>query len=272
VIHCPFDGCDQVFTDQDIEKAVGSELYSKFYLQKQKVLVNQNPKLRWCSRIGCENYMAGDQENLRLQCVCGQEICFNCKDNWHEGRTCEEMLKHDYNKDIDKKKLVKLCPQCKTKGEKIDGCDHIACPMCSYNYCWLCQGEYNSSHMSETSLTRCRAKDWVSIQRREKFRKCLHLVGSVCSFILGIIIGIVLFPFYLLYSSSAVCFLMVEKKTRVIQILFCVLGMVCFPLPLLILAGCVLIKTQCLDNRWVNHLVTSSTEYICCCCIIGDSD
>lgn len=36
----------------------------------------------------------------------------------------------------------KNCPMCQSISEKVSGCDHITCPRCRYQYCWLCLADY----------------------------------------------------------------------------------------------------------------------------------
>lgn len=37
-------------------------------------------------------------------------------------------------------KSVKFCPMCRTKIEKNEGCNHMTCLFCSYDFCWHCLG------------------------------------------------------------------------------------------------------------------------------------
>lgn len=30
------------------------------------------------------------------------------------------------------------CPRCSAQFEKVDGCSHMTCPVCKYNWCWIC--------------------------------------------------------------------------------------------------------------------------------------
>ena len=37
----------------------------------------------------------------------------------------------------------KKCPQCSCRIEKADGCDHMTCAQCRYEFCWSCLADYN---------------------------------------------------------------------------------------------------------------------------------
>ena len=48
-----------------------------------------------------------------------------------------------------KNNFVKKCPKCNIITEKITGCNHITCAKCNYQWCWLCNGEYDPEHFYE---------------------------------------------------------------------------------------------------------------------------
>jgi hypothetical protein len=37
---------------------------------------------------------------------------------------------------------VVWCPMCRTKIIKSEGCDHMTCRYCSYEFCYICGGDY----------------------------------------------------------------------------------------------------------------------------------
>ena len=47
--------------------------------------------MRWCTKPGCKGSMRGDSvDTERVTCPeCHTVVCFKCKDEWHEGLSCE---------------------------------------------------------------------------------------------------------------------------------------------------------------------------------------
>ena len=48
-------------------------------------------------------------------------------------------------------KIVKRCPYCRMWTEKNEGCNHMTCVECKFQWCWLCKKPYNYNHFSEGS-------------------------------------------------------------------------------------------------------------------------
>jgi len=48
-----------------------------------------------------------------------------------------------------KNNFIKRCPKCSIITQKNEGCNHIICPKCNYQWCWLCNGEYSVEHYRE---------------------------------------------------------------------------------------------------------------------------
>lgn len=105
--------------------------------------------------------IAKDKMVKYLTCpICTRKVCFNCKDTWHPGKSCEQNLEYVYQKSFGSKRNVSFCPMCKTKIERTRGCNHMTCGFCLYEFCWVCHREAtaDSDHWKPYSLTGCGAK------------------------------------------------------------------------------------------------------------------
>lgn len=87
-----------------------------------------------------------------MKCRCDKFFCNLCKEDAHKPLSCEKLEK--WRETLggadtdDNKAWIKLnsksCPGCKTNIEKNQGCNHMTCKQCKYEFCWLCLGEYRT--------------------------------------------------------------------------------------------------------------------------------
>lgn len=110
--------------------------------------------MRYCPKANCDGVMrAKSVEDLKLTCpACKSSICFKCRDEWHGYWTsCE---KHMMSKFDDK---IKFCPVCFVKISRTEGCNHMTCTYCKYDWCWVCNGEGTSDHWNPMNPFGCGA-------------------------------------------------------------------------------------------------------------------
>jgi hypothetical protein len=55
------------------------------------------------------------------------------------------------------------CPQCNMKIYKVDGCAHMVCQKCKYEFCWICMGHYPSYVHSEQTFCGMRMAMFVTL-------------------------------------------------------------------------------------------------------------
>ena len=65
-------------------------------------------------------------------------------------------------------KVIKRCPQCHFYTEKNKGCNHMTCPECQYQWCWLCEGKYNPEHFAKG---KCSGKQFIQADSLEQVRE-----------------------------------------------------------------------------------------------------
>ena len=106
-----------------------------------------DPNKRQCPEPDCDSYLEKTGENNYVKCKKGHEYCFECLRKPHGNSTCDEFLEKELL--IWKKnKHVKRCPKCKIFTEKNEGCNHMTCVNCKYQWCWLCEEKYTYEHYS----------------------------------------------------------------------------------------------------------------------------
>ena len=195
-IHCPGNNCDNELTEAEIKdflKSSDLEITKKYDKFKRNLEISMDPKHRWCIKPGCEYFVEGDAKNPKTLCKCGQLMCFNCMNPWHEGRDCESAIDQEYKKYADKGK-VKNCPKCKSRIEKNEGCNHMHCTRCKYDFCWLCNREYKPGHYEWYNLIGCPMMMYTRLNdsRFHSYILCLKKIGLKIALILGIILALAL--------------------------------------------------------------------------------
>jgi len=148
--------CEREVEEEEILSFCDDEMKAKFNKFKQARLIQLNDKARSCPRAGCQGYVIGSRVRPKLTCgECGYVFCWKCTNDWH-GYFSRCVQRHEaaflaftLGKDIQK------CPKCKVRIWKSDGCNHMTCNYCRYEFCWLCRGKYRSNHFSSWNLMGC---------------------------------------------------------------------------------------------------------------------
>ena len=131
------------FIFQILEK--NQKLIEKYKKYKLRLEILNDPNKKFCPHPGCEEYVERPEKNVKeVKCKKGHQFCYQCLSKVHSGN-CDLQLEKDF-KIWKKGKIIKQCPKCKIWTEKNEGCNHMTCVECQYQWCWLCNGEYNINH------------------------------------------------------------------------------------------------------------------------------
>lgn len=85
---------------------------------------------------------------LDVLCKCSGTFCFTCKNEAHRPVDCETVRQWTVKNSAESENLTwiiantKPCPKCQRPIEKNQGCMHMTCSQCSYEFCWLCLGSW----------------------------------------------------------------------------------------------------------------------------------
>jgi hypothetical protein len=147
--------CREELTDGIIKKLLlpnNEALFEKYIKFKRDKMVLGNRNMKFCPEINCGGYLEYlEHLDKFVQCNNGHKYCFECLNKWHKKRKCEEVIDSDFE-NWKKGKLIKQCPNCKFWTEKNEGCNHMTCRGCNYEWCWFCSKKYTPDHYSVRGL------------------------------------------------------------------------------------------------------------------------
>ena len=200
-ITCMDHKCGYILQEKFVKDMLGNDeilqqKYDKFLNRKK--LMDSNKKIKFCPVPDCDGY-AEKKKSKYVTCNYGHEFCFECGNKPHGKTKCSVIIDEDFEK-WKKQKLIKRCPYCKYWTEKNEGCNHMTCIQCKFQWCWVCEKECVAGHYS---FGACKGLHFENIVSQEQSKKLMHDNVSVCC-VLGFI-GIKL-GFLLMYLLLMPCF------------------------------------------------------------------
>ena len=135
---------------------------------------------------------------------------------------------NDQNQEIPR---ITFCPMCRTKIEKVSGCNHMTCLFCSYEFCWYCGGDASngSGHWNGFGCGASMMRDQAPPS--SLFLRILLKLG-------WFLLGLILFPIILVFGVPVFitlgCIIQVCNKSPMYGCFCCILS------PLLFAFGLVL--------------------------------
>uniref|UniRef100_A0A668AX84 Ankyrin repeat and IBR domain-containing protein 1 n=1 Tax=Myripristis murdjan TaxID=586833 RepID=A0A668AX84_9TELE len=190
-IFCPAFDCFQLVPVEVIESVVSREMDRRYLQFDIKAFVENNPAIRWCPQAGCERAVRLNTQGpgsttsdplsfplLRapaVDCGKGHLFCWECQGEAHEPCDCEtwkmwlqkvtEMRPEElagvseaYEDAANCLWLLtnsKPCANCKSPIQKNEGCNHMQCAKCKYDFCWICLEEWKKHSSSTGGYYRC---------------------------------------------------------------------------------------------------------------------
>ena len=152
-IFCMQHGCGELLDTKFIKNILEGnqdliDKYDKFYQRKK--MLEQSDKIKFCPTPDCEGFAEKTGKSKYVKCNFGHEFCFECGMAPHGKKKCEDMMDKEFE-EWRSHKIVKRCPCCRMWTEKNEGCNHMTCIECKFQWCWLCQKPYNYNHFYEGS-------------------------------------------------------------------------------------------------------------------------
>lgn len=198
-ISCP--ECTEKYHPNDIQLILQNDTLMKKYedFMVRRVLV-ADPDARWCPAPDCGFAVIAKEcaGCPKIRCErpgCETDFCYHCKQYWHPNKTCDAARAEraasnmrspsvSYSHDNDSQKDdIKPCPRCGAFIMKMDdgSCNHMACPVCGAEFCWLCMKEISDLHyLSPSGCTFWGKKPW------SRKKKILWQLGTLVGAPVGI--------------------------------------------------------------------------------------
>ncbi|XP_073438091.1 ankyrin repeat and IBR domain-containing protein 1 [Dendrobates tinctorius] len=190
-IFCPAYDCFQLVPVEVIESVVSKEMDKRYLQFDIKAFVENNTAIRWCPTPACEravrlkkqgsNTSGSDTLNFPLlrapavDCGKGHLFCWECLGEAHEPCDCQTWKNWLHKvSEMKPEELVgvseafedaanclwlltnsKPCANCKSPIQKNEGCNHMQCAKCKYDFCWICLEEWKKHSSSTGGYYRC---------------------------------------------------------------------------------------------------------------------
>lgn len=167
---CPDAGCKERITEEEMTKALGENApqLQKFLNFQLRSFVESNPLTRWCPGRGCERVASAlstaamEAEGNVAHCdKCTQSFCLVCGEPPHAPASCKDLAKWNEKCRNESETAnwilanTKSCPKCVSRIEKNQGCNHMTCQRCRYEFCWICMGDWKDHGANTGGYYKC---------------------------------------------------------------------------------------------------------------------
>lgn len=171
---CPDAKCTEVVTEDEMRIVLGesSPEFQKFLTFQLRSFVESNALTRWCPGRGCDRVAcavsasAMEADGNIAHCDnCTTSFCLVCGEEPHAPASCKNLtrwIEKCRNESETANWILantKSCPKCSSRIEKNQGCNHMTCQRCRYEFCWICMGDWNDHGSNTGGYYKCNKFD-----------------------------------------------------------------------------------------------------------------
>lgn len=161
-IRCPSTKCNLEYCDVQSVLMSGFQKKATWEIYEDRILFHalhhQQANTLGCPKCFFIGWYEPTDACKNVTCRnCSLEICRTCLKQWHDGE-CDQASMGNLARQSEEfgaqawiSRYTKPCPSCKVRIQKNDGCSHMTCKMCRYEFCWICLGKYKGRHVPATS-------------------------------------------------------------------------------------------------------------------------
>mmetsp|Transcript_16792 Transcript_16792/g.26193 ORF Transcript_16792/g.26193 Transcript_16792/m.26193 type:complete len:577 (+) Transcript_16792:125-1855(+) len=165
---CPQAGCQELVTEEELDSLnCSAEIKNKYKGYQLRCFVEQNGHTRWCPGAGCNKvaYCASSLCDSVVSCDCGERFCLSCGEEPHAPAKCKVLMqwREKCKNESETANWIlantKSCPKCSSRIEKNQGCNHMNCQQCKYEFCWICMGDWAEHGANTGGYYKCNKFD-----------------------------------------------------------------------------------------------------------------
>lgn len=136
--------CEQAVSDDTFKRLTSAEYFTKYSRYVLRSYVDINKCVKWCPSPGCNKAISSAGGLSSVTCTCGCVFCLRCGEEAHSPVSCEQLASWQEKCKNESETAnwilanTKKCPKCSVRIEKNQGCNHMTCRKCSYEFCWIC--------------------------------------------------------------------------------------------------------------------------------------
>lgn len=162
---CPAHGCKEVVSDVIFKNIVCPEDYRKYAHYVLRSFVDINKGVKWCPSPGCNKAIISAGGLSSVTCTCGCVFCLRCGEEAHAPVTCEQLSawQEKCRNESETANWIlantKKCPKCSVRIEKNQGCNHMTCRSCNYEFCWICMENWTKHGTGTGGYYKCNRYD-----------------------------------------------------------------------------------------------------------------
>ncbi|GMH45917.1 hypothetical protein BSKO_13880 [Bryopsis sp. KO-2023] len=165
-LRCPSPDCKQYVPSSVVERHGTLKDKIRWHEFGVRSFVDDNPSMAWCTAANCDRVAEckvdlDTSQPLDVRCNCGNAFCFTCHEEAHTPVDCETVKTWQAKNSAESENLnyilvnTKPCPQCKRPIEKNQGCMHMICSQCRFEFCWLCMGNWTAHNEATGGFYAC---------------------------------------------------------------------------------------------------------------------
>jgi len=166
---CPEHKCFQAITKAVYCKFVSVDSFKKYETYVMRNFIETSKNMKYCPAAGCDKVAIGSGITT-VRCLCTNPFCFKCGEEAHDPCNCPQLAEWAQKCQNESETAnwilahTKKCPKCNTRIEKNQGCNHMNCKLCKYEFCWICMGNWVDHGQNTGGYYKCNKYDAKAVE------------------------------------------------------------------------------------------------------------